>query len=327
MLKTRFTDLVGCSVPIQQAGMGALANPTLAAAVATAGGQGMVSWNGMPPAVLAEQLDEVARQTHGIIGVNFLVPDLAEAREYICQGLAVAATRANVIDFFWADPDASLVDQAHEGGALVCWQIGSGAEAVAAAEVGCDIIVAQGVEAGGHVRGRVGVLALLDQILEAVDVPVLAAGGVGTGRTLAAVLAAGADGARIGTRFVAAQEAGAHPRYVQALIAAEAADTVYTDAFSVDWPDAPHRCLRSAVEAATAFEGDIVGERFSSYNQKREPVHRFQSMTATQDTTGEIEAMSLWAGESVGGVKRVQPAADIVTELAEEAETLLRRWT
>ena len=326
MLRTRFTDLVGCSVPIQQAGLGTLANPTLAAAVANAGGQGMVSWNGMSPAVLAEQLDEVRRQTHGIVGVNFLVPDLEEERDYICRGLEVAATRANVIDFFWADPDASLVDQAHAGGALVSWQVGSRVEAVAAVEAGCDFIVAQGIEAGGHVRGRVGVLALLDQILEAVDVPVLAAGGISTGRALAAVLAAGADGVRIGTRFVAAEEAGAHPTYVKALLAAEAEDTIYTDAFSVGWPDAPHRCLRSAVEAATAFEGDILGERFSVYNQKREPVHRFQSMTATQDTTGHVEAMSLWAGESVGGVKRVQPAAGIVAELVEEAEQLLRRW-
>jgi len=326
MLRTRFTDLVGCSVPIQQAGMGSLANPKLAGAIANAGGQGMVSWNGMPPAVLAAQLDEVRRQTQGVIGVNFLVPDLEEEREYICQGLEVAATRANVIDFFWADPDASLVDRAHAGGALVSWQVGSRAEAVAAADAGCDVIIAQGIEAGGHVRGQVGLLALLDQIIEAVDVPVLAAGGIGTGRDLAAVLAAGADGVRLGTRFVAAEEAGAHPTYVKALIAAEAEDTVYTEVFSVGWPDAPHRCLRAAIEAATAFEGDVVGERFSAYHGKRMPVHRFQSMTATQDTTGHIEAMPLWAGESVGGVKRLQPAAEIVTELVEEAEKLLRRW-
>jgi NAD(P)H-dependent flavin oxidoreductase YrpB (nitropropane dioxygenase family) len=326
MLETRFTDLVGCAVPIQQAGMGSLANPKLAAAVANAGGQGMVSWSSMPPAVLAEQLDEARRQTQGVIGVNFLVPNLDEARVFICQGLEVASTRANVIDFFWADPDASLVDQAHAGGALVCWQVGSRAEAVAAADAGCDFIIAQGIEAGGHVRGRVGLLALLDQVLEAVDVPVLAAGGIGTGRALAAVLAAGADGVRIGTRFVAAQEAGAHPAYLKALIAAEAGDTVYTEAFSVGWPDAPHRCLRSAIEAAAAFEGDVVGERFSAYDGECMPVHRFQSMVATEDTTGHIEAMSLWAGESVGGVKRVQPAADIVAELVEEAEKLLRRW-
>ncbi len=326
MLRTRFTDLVGCAVPIQQAGMGSLANPRLAAAVANAGGQGMVSWNSMPSVVLAEKLDELRRQTHGVIGVNFLVPDLEEDRDFIGRCVDVAATRANVIDFFWADPDAPLIDRAHAGGALVSWQVGSSAEAVAAADAGCDFIVAQGMEAGGHVRGRVGLLALLDQTLAAVDVPVLAAGGIGTGRALAAMLAAGADGVRIGTRFVAAEEAGAHPTYVKALIAAEADDTVYTEAFSVGWPDAPHRCLRSAIEAATAFEGDIVGERFVEYSQERVPVHRFQSMSVTLETTGHIEAMSLWAGESVGGVKRIQPAADVVAELVEDAEKLLQRW-
>jgi nitronate monooxygenase len=312
-------------VPIQQAGLAAFANPKLAAAVANAGGLGMISWNGMPPAVLAEQIDEARRQTGGVIGVNFLIPDLDEERAYICQGVDVATTRANVVDFFWHDPDAALIDRAHAGGSLVCWQVGSLAEAEAAVEAGCDFIIAQGIEAGGHVRGRVGLLAILGQILEAVDVPVLAAGGIGTGRALAAVLAAGADGARVGTRFVAAEEARAHPTYVQALIAAEAEDTVYTDAFSFGWPDAPHRCLRSSVEAATAFEGDIVGERFSQYYQNRVPVHRFQSLTVTDDATGQIEAMPLWAGESVGGVNRVQPAAAIVAELVEEAEILLQR--
>jgi NAD(P)H-dependent flavin oxidoreductase YrpB (nitropropane dioxygenase family) len=327
MLRTRFTDLVGCTVPIQQAGMGgALGNPTLAAAVANAGAQGMVFWNGLPPDLLAEQLAEARRQTQGVIGVNFLVPFLEEDRDEICRALEVAATRANVIDFFWADPDRSMVEQAHAGGALVCWQVGSLAEAEAAVEVGCDFIVAQGIEAGGHVRGHIGVLALLDQVLPAVDVPVLAAGGIGSGRGMAAVLAAGADGARLGTRFVAAEEARAHPTYVNALIAAEAGDTVYTEAFSFGWPDAPHRCLRSCVEAATAFDGDVVGERFVASYQKRMPVHRFESLGVTDDATGEIEAMSLWAGESVSGVKRNQPAAAIVTELVEEAEALLKRW-
>jgi NAD(P)H-dependent flavin oxidoreductase YrpB (nitropropane dioxygenase family) len=326
MLRTRFTDLVGCAVPIQQAGMGALANPALAAAVANAGGQGMVSWDGLPPDLLAGRLEEARRQTQGVIGVNFLVPFLEEDREEICRTLEVAATRARVIDIFWADPDRGLVDQAHAGGALVCWQVGSAEEAVAAVEAGCDFIVAQGLEAGGHVRGRIGVLALLDQVLRAVDVPVLAAGGIGTGRALAAVLAAGADGVRIGTRFVAAEEARAHPTYVNALIGAEAENTVYTGAFSFGWQDAPHRCLRSCVEAATAFDGDIVGERFETYYQKRMPVHRFQPLGVTEDVTGEVEAMSLWAGESVGGVKRLQPAAEIVTELVEEAEALVKRW-
>jgi NAD(P)H-dependent flavin oxidoreductase YrpB (nitropropane dioxygenase family) len=114
--------------------------------------------------------------------------------------------------------------------------------------------------AGGHVRGTIGLQALLDGVLEAVDLPVLAAGGIGTGRGVAAALSAGTSGVRIGTRFVAATEADAHPAYVEQLIAARAEDTVYTRAFSTNWPDAPHRCLRSCVAAAEAFEGEVVGD-------------------------------------------------------------------
>lgn len=329
MLTTRFTKLVGCTVPIQQAGMGALANKQLAAAVANAGAQGMLSWSGMPVDKLAETLTDLRKQTAGVFGVNFLIPGYegfeqeAEVRECV----SLAADRAKVIDFFYADPVPQLVELAHQHGALACWQVGSPEEAVAAQEAGCDFIIAQGIEAGGHLRGKIGLMALLNQVLQAVKIPVLAAGGIGTGRNLAAILAAGADGARVGTRFVAAQESGAHPSYVQALIQAEAGDTIYTDTFSYGWPDAPHRVLRSCVEAVQAFQGDIVGERMSLYKGSRVPVHRFEPLPVMSDTTGSVEAMSLWAGESVGGVKKIQPAAEIVHELASEAEELLRRWS
>jgi NAD(P)H-dependent flavin oxidoreductase YrpB (nitropropane dioxygenase family) len=168
------------------------------------------------------------------------------------------------------------------------------------------------------------VLALLDEVLDAVDVPVLGAGGIGSGRGLAAVLAAGADGARIGTRFVAAAESDAHPRYVEALIAARPEDTVLGSTFGYGW-DAPGRTLRSAVEAAVAFAGDVVGEA-PSLDGTQVQVHRLAPGVACTGTTGAIEAMSLWAGESVSGVKGVQPAAEIAGELADEAERLLQRW-
>ena len=169
-------------------------------------------------------------------------------------------------------------------------------------------------------------MPLLDAVLSAVDVPVLAAGGIGSGRALAAVLAAGADGARIGTRFVAAEEAEAHPRYVEALIAARPTDTVRSDTFALDYPGAPHRALRSSVAAVQTFQGDVVGEFVDPTDGDRVPVRRFQKLTITRHVSGAIEAMPHWAGESVRGVTRVQPAAEIVRELAGEAERLLRRW-
>jgi len=284
----------------------------------------MVSVTGDPPDIVAAQLDQARQLSASPIGAHFfmLMTDPATAPESV----AAAAERASVVDFFYADPDPKLVDIVHAAGALVSWQVGSAEEARAAVDAGCDLVIAQGIEAGGHGRGQIGVLAVLDAVLSAVDVPVLAAGGIGTGRALAAVVAAGADGARIGTRFVAAEEVEAHPRYVEALIAAQPADTVRSDTFALDYPGAPHRALRSSVEAVQAFEGDIVGEFVDPSDGARVPVRRFQKLTITRHVTGAIEAMPHWAGESVRGVTRVQPAAEIVRELDGEAGRLLRRW-
>ena len=234
VLRTRFTDLVGCSVPLQQAPIGG-ASPRLTAAVAEAGGLGMVGAILYPPPVLAAILDAVRAQTGGVFGVNILMPFLDRA----CVEVAVA--RARVVEFFYGDPDASLVDLVHAGGALAGWQVGSQDEARRAADVGCDFVVAQGVEAGGHVRGSLALLPLLSEVLEVVDVPVVAAGGIGTGRAMAAALAAGAEAVRVGTRFIAAAEAEYHPTYVDAVIAARGEDAMLTEAFSTMWPDAPHR--------------------------------------------------------------------------------------
>lgn len=226
-----------------------------------------------------------------------------------------------MVEFFYGDPDPSLIDVVHAGGAVVGWQVGSAAEGIKAEEAGCDLIIAQGSEAGGHVRGRIGLLPLLSQLLEKVDVPVVAAGGIGTARDVAAVLAAGASAVRVGTRFVAAQESGAHPLYVAALISASAEDTVLTETFSVMWPNAPHRVLRSCVEAARLFVGEIAGEVL--WNGQTMPIPRLAVIAPTLDTTGKIEAMALYAGESVGAVTRVQPASEIIRELMDGAERLL----
>lgn len=323
MLTTRFTELVGCSVPIQLAGMATFSNPRLAAAVATAGGQGMVSVYDDAPARVAARLDDARARTSGVLGANFILRFVDPAHRD--ESIAAAAERVRVVDLFYSEPDAAVIELVHRHGALVCWNMGSVEEARAAADAGADLIVAQGIEAGGHVRGRIGMLALLDAVLEAVEAPVLAAGGIGTGRAMAAVLAAGADGVRVGTRFVAAEEAEAHPEYVANLIAARAEDTRLTEAFSRGWPDAPHRVLGACIEAAEAFGGDIVGERPRPGTEPAVPMRRFEPFTINRETSGTIAAMPQWAGESVNGVTRMQSAAEIVRELTEAAEHWLRR--
>jgi len=328
MLKTRFTELVGCSVPIQQAGMSSLANPRLAAAVANAGGLGMISVYGDyggPPENIAKMLDSTRERTSGVFGANFL--NISVRQTLIPESIRAAAEHARVVEFFWCDPDAKLIEIVHSAGALACWQVGSRDEAVAAVDAGSDFIIAQGIEAGGHVRGTIGVLALLDQVLNAVNVPVLAGGGIGGGRALAAVLAAGADGARVGTRFLAAPEAETHPDYLKALINAEAQDTVYTEAYSTNWPNAPHRVLQSSIDAALKLEeGEIVATKCDSWNGEPSHPRRFDACVIHNSAVGNISALPHWAGESVSGVKKVQTAAEIIDELAGDAEALLRRW-
>src|SRR2546421_5388884 len=188
MLKTRFTDLTGCKVPIQQAAIGGLARPQLATAVSEAGGLGMVYAGSFDPNHMTEVFEDMRHRTSGVFGANFLIPeafvsDLNEIHEQV----EAASKLVKVVEFFYRQPDASLVDLVHKGGALASWQVGSDEEAVAAAEAGCDMIVAQGIEAGGEVRGEVSLLTLLRQVFDFVKGPLLTAGGLGCGRALAAV--------------------------------------------------------------------------------------------------------------------------------------------
>lgn len=317
MIETRFTRLLDASAPIQLAGMPGVSTPALVSAVAAAGGVGMLPTALLPPEVLEHVLDELAETTSGAFGVNFLIPFLDR------RCVTIAARKARLVEFFYGEPDPDLVEHVHSLGALASWQVGSLAEAIAAEQAGCDLVVAQGTEAGGHVRGATSLLPLLSQILDALRVPVVAAGGVATGRDLAAVLACGASGARIGTRFVAAAESGAHPAWVKALIDASAADTCLTEAFSVMWPGAPHRVLRSAIAAADALSDEVLGE--VRLGAQVIPVERFSVICPTTETTGHVEAMALYAGESVDSVRRVQPAADIVSEVVSGAAQALEQ--
>jgi len=317
MITTTFTELVGCEVPVQQAGMGAASTPELAAAVSNAGGLGMLAASADD---LSADIDAMLRTAAGRpFGVNFLMPFFDRAL------LDAVAPRVPLVEWYWSQPDSELVGVAHDAGALAAWQVGSVDEALAATDAGCDLIVAQGIEAGGHVRGTIGLLPLLDAVLDAVEVPVVAAGGIATARGLAAVLAAGASAARIGTRFAATLESGAHPSYQQALVVAEAADTVVTETYSVWWSDPrdrAHRVLRSAVSAAEALEGEFVGDVSGAGEPFRIP--RFAVRPPDRATRGHIEAMALYAGQSVGAVRAIGSAAAVVRELADGTEKLLR---
>ena len=309
-VETAFTRLVGCSRPLQQAAMGAVATPELAGAVARAGGLGMLCQFGVEPSPV--RIGRVLTLAgDGAVGMGFfghwLDDDLASLEE--------AARALRVVEVFWTTPVRSVVDRVRAcGDALVAWQVGSVADALAAEDVGCDFVVVQGVEAGGHVRGTLGRTELLDAVLARVFVPVVVAGGIATAADVSAALAAGAAAVRVGTAFVVTEESGGHPSYVQALLLARSGeDTVLTTAFGVGWPDAPHRVLACAVAAAQACDSDTVGEAGPPH--ARRPVPRFAVDPPGRDMTGHIEAMALYAGMGVGQCNRLLPAGELVEQL------------
>ena len=298
--------------------MGTVSSPHLAVAVAKAGGIGSINTLGMARETLRQHLDQMCEETDGVLAVSFLTNDID------ASAVADAASRVRIVDFFWSDPRPELVDLAHSSGALVNWQVGSVREARAAVRAGADMVSAQGVEAGGHCRGDTPLLPLLCEVLDAVDVPVLAAGGIADAHGLAAALAAGASGVRMGTRFIATEESAAHPDYVAAILAAGANSTRITDAFN-DCPlcaTSPRaRVLISAIDAVEALDVNVVATKPGADGDT--PVPRRSWIPPTRDVSGHTEAMAMYAGESVALVTTVLPASQLVRALVEGAEALL----
>ena len=307
---TRFTDLVGCRLPIQQAGMSRVTTPSLVAAVANAGGLGMLAVGRPTRAAVASEIDAVLALTDRPVGATFIVRFLDPAV------VEVVAARLPIVEFFWGWPEPAVLPD----GVITGWQVGSVDEAKAAADAGCAYLIAQGIEAGGHVRGTTPWRDLLVRVLAATSIPVLASGGIGTAADVREALALGADGVRVGTRFVAAVESAAHQFYVDSLIASGPDDTVLTETFSVGWPDAPHRVLARAVAAATAAGPDPVAT-MTMPDGSSLAIPRLSTTPPTVATVGELEAMALYAGMGVGAVTCRATAAAIVAELAGVPDT------
>jgi NAD(P)H-dependent flavin oxidoreductase YrpB (nitropropane dioxygenase family) len=306
----RVLELWRSELPIQLAPMGSVsATPRLALAVAAAGGHAMYPALALPPPALAPAVDALA-DAQAAFGVNFIVPMMDPA------SLDMALERAPYVDFFLEDPDPALVGRVHAAGAACGWQVETADEARAAEAAGCDVVIAKAWESGGRKRVEgPTLLPLLDGVLDAVSVPVVAAGGIATARGVAAVLAAGASGVRVGTRFIASAESDAHPDWVAAVLAAGPEDAVVSEAYNEGLvPPGPHRVLRGALEAAAALpEGTAGVLRLAGAEI---PVPRFGPQPPTRDSTGATDAMAHYAGQSAGAVREVRPAAEIVAALA-----------
>jgi len=306
------------ALSIFQAPIGGIASPELAAAVSNAGGLGHLACTWRNPDQLKALFATMGRLTRKPYGANFVLDFPIEDRLDIALACGVRA-----ISFFWGD-GGRYVSRVKAAGAVAIQVIGSIAEARRAAEAGFDMVVAQGREAGGHVRGELGTMTLVPQVVDALGkLPVLAGGGIVDRRGVVAAMALGASGVWVGTRFLAASEANIHPQYQGLVLASDGDDTLYSELFDIGWPHAPLRSLKNATtrnwEAAgrppppgRPGEGEAIARRADG-----SAIPRYFFGAPTRDVTGDAEAMALYAGEGVGLVRATQPASVIVGELAE----------
>jgi nitronate monooxygenase len=312
-VRTPVCELLGIDQPIVQAPIAEV--PRLTAAVSNAGALGTITltWS----ADVAATVRETAALTTRPFAGNLVLTEDQHSR--LDQALEAGL---RIISFLWGDA-SGYVKPVHDAGGIVMHTVRSAEEARRAVASGVDVIVAQGWEAGGHVWGTVATLPLVPAVVDAVaPVPVIAAGGIGDARGVAAVLALGAQAAWLGTRFLMAEEMPIHEDYRHALIAAAETDPqLYPNLYEVGWPDSPHRALRNST--ATAWEaagrpplaqrpgtGDVIAHFASG-----EAIVRYEPAPPMAGTTGEIEALSMWAGQSVALARQTQSAADIVAEL------------
>lgn len=311
--------------PILSAPMGGAAGPDLVAAVCDAGGYGCIPlWGGSVDQVVAG-----IEQVRGLTDRNFAV-NLNLSFEYEDQLQTCIERNVHAVSLFWGT-ETSAIATAKAAGLIVLVSVGSVDEARIAEDAGADVIVAQGWEAGGHVWGKVSTMALIPAVVDAVRVPVVAAGGIADGRGMAAALMLGASGVWIGTRFLASKEATIHEDYRKRILeASETQAEWYHNLYDIDWPDAPHRALSNSTSqewkdagmpapGSRPDENEIIG-----YRPNGDPLLRYQCYTPLPGTKGDVEAMSLWSGQGVSLVRRVMPASEIVDEIYREAKQIMQ---
>lgn len=320
-MRTALCEMLGIEIPIIQAPIGSATSPELAAAVSNAGGLGMLalSWRNR------EEVRQAIRDTRALtrqpFGVNLVLEWDQTERLNICLEEGI-----RIVSFFWGDPSLHI-QAVHSARGMVLHTVASTKEAKRAVAAGVDIIVAQGWEAGGHVWGQVASMPLIPRVVDAVHpVPVVAAGGIGDGRGIAAALTLGASGVWMGTRFLLSKEARVHERYQKEVARASECDTFCAMLFDIGWAEAPHRTIRNSTvrqwEDAGApaaghrpGEGDVIALTASG-----DGVLRYTDCMPLPGMTGDLEALALYAGQSVGLVSEVKPANEVMRDLVIEAE-------
>jgi nitronate monooxygenase len=328
MLETEFCRLLGVTLPFANAPIGTAAGPELAAAVSNAGGLGMLAASFLkPPDEVRSAIRAVRKLTQRPFAVNLLLEWPQEERLQVCLEEGVP-----VISLFWGDPSPRQVEAIHGAGARWMQSVGSVEEAERAAAAGADVVLAQGWEAGGHVRGEIATMALVPRVVDAIrPTPVAAAGGIADGRGAAAALTLGASAVVLGTRFVASREAAVPSVYRDCLLAAETGDTVFGETFDIGWPASNMRTLvnstlRRWLAAGRPAPGKRPGEHeVVAFQTDGRQIVRYSVTQPAVGLEGDLEALALYSGQGVGLVRDVPPAADIVQRLADETVAALRR--
>ncbi len=316
-MRTRLTEMLHIDHPVMLAGMGGVSYHRVVAAVSEAGGFGCLGASTMGPEQMVTEIAATAALTDKPFGVDLLTAapqDMAaKVADMIEGGASVFVAGLGV--------PRAVVDQCHEGGLLVVNMCGKVAHAVAAVEAGCDIVVAQGTEAGGH-TGQVATMALVPQVVDAVGdrVPVVAAGGIVDGRGLAAALSLGADGIWVGTRFIATPEAQAVPGYKDRILASAEDGTVITRAYT----GKTCRVLRTSYAeefersggTPEPFPGQVIRSMTDGANHLGGDEH-------TEGVDPDREFMP--AGQGIGAIDELVPAGELVRRFVAEAEATLDR--
>jgi len=316
MIHTRICDLLDITHPIVLGGMGSATSPALVAAVSNGGGFGTIGTSGMTGAQISTAAKAIRAATDKPFGINHLLFMIDED----CYAATLSA-RPNVVAFAWARKDQDLgsyFKRAHDAGSKVMYMASEVPEAMRAVEAGADFIIAQGTEGGGHV-GWMASMVIVPMVVSAVaPVPVLAAGGIADGRGLAASLALGADGVLIGTRLLAAVESPIHENFKQAIVSSDGHDTVMTEIHDIIggrvWPGAMARAQRNRYI-----------ERWAGRDWAARANQRGAAKAAAEARrAGDVENAPLLFGQDAGLIDSIKPAAEIIAEMAIEADEILR---
>jgi enoyl-[acyl-carrier protein] reductase II len=315
-LHTRLTAMLGIEHPVMLAGMGGVSYGALAAAVSDAGGIGTLGAATMGSDEMVSEMQVIRSRTDKPFGVDLLaaLPErmVGDARQVVEHGASLFVAGLGV--------PRDVVKILHDGNVLVASMCGKVRHAVGAVEAGCDFVIAQGTEAGGH-TGTVATMPLVPQIVDAVGdrVPVVAAGGIFDGRGLAAALTLGADGVWLGTRFIATPEARAVAGYKDALLTAHEDDTVISRGFT-------GKTLRALRNDWTQYIEQHPEELTKFPEQmSRAVAANALHLGGDESTPVDPKKECYPSGQGVGAIATLEPAGDIVRRIVEEAEHALAK--